>query len=139
MSESKQVPHLPAPRLQFRWVPNEHADYEWIVFYELVLPLGKYDCRREGPKGASGELALEIGKTLRGSSQTCPNDKPYRDGTHANWDNEALGGHLPIIVIDPQGRAFVEEFYREADDPSGWTPRGRMVPFVAADAPKAEA
>ncbi|MFG1370729.1 hypothetical protein V5F32_00970 [Xanthobacter oligotrophicus] len=139
MSESKQTPHLPAPRLQFRWAPGETPGYEWVVFYEFVLPLREHDCRRDGPQGASGELVLEIGKTARGSNQTCPNDKPYRDGAHANWDNEALGGYLPIIVIDPQGRPFVEELYREANDPPGWTPRSRMVPFVTADTPKAEA
>ena len=123
MNSEKDGGALPAPRLQFRWVPCEKPGFDWTCVYELVLPLREYDIRREREDGDVAELALEIAKTNVGTLNKCPNDSPYRDGAHARWDNEALGGHLPIIVIDPLGRPFVE---RERAD-GGMC----MVPFVA--------
>lgn len=113
---------LPAPRLQLRWAeaePNE-LGRQWACHYELVLPLGKHDIRRE-VYNEDGEMTGKVSElvaplkppTLRGSSSTpCEAkdgtryyDAPYRDGAHAQWDAKALGG-LPIYVIGPDGKAF---------------------------------
>ncbi|MCL8385530.1 hypothetical protein [Xanthobacter aminoxidans] len=118
---------LPAPRLQFRWEASTDREYEWVAHYELVLPLGEHDCRRDREGCENGELALRIGSTMRGSRETCPNDLPYRDGAYSRWDNAALGGHLPVIVIDPLGQAFTAQV----------TPEGiRMAPFAIEPAPQ---
>lgn len=113
---------LPAPRLQFRWVANPDAGsrHEWLCYYELVLPLHEHDIRRElydddgEQTGEINELVIALGgPTKRGSNhEPCRNmagrkffDDPYRDGAHAKWDSEALGG-LPIFAIDVDGTAI---------------------------------
>lgn len=99
---------LPAPRLQFRWLPCDDPAYTWTAIYELVLPLRDHDMRRPGGDGVGPcEMYLEMGRTRRGHGPECPNDTPYRDGVHAHWDGAALGG-LPIYVIDPKGQVWVE-------------------------------
>lgn len=115
-------PALPAPRLQLRWAESESNDrqYRWECHYELVLPLGTHDIRREvyNDDGVLVEEAAEFvvpmkPPTRRGSDVTpCQTqggaryyDEPYRDGAHAQWDSAALGG-LPIFVIAPDGEAF---------------------------------
>lgn len=115
-------PVLPAPRIQLRWAEAEQNNrgYEWACHYELVLPLSKYDIRRE-VYDEDGELTGEVSElvaalkppTLRGSSSTpCQArdgtryyDAPFRDGAHAGWDAKVLGG-LPVYVIAPDGEAF---------------------------------
>lgn len=114
---------LPAPRLQLRWEPYEgesHFGANWACHYELVMPLGEFDIRREiynddGEQIADREeLVVSFkGPTLRGAT-TVPcygnsgelhADAPYRDGAHANWDAAALGG-LPIFVVAPDGKSI---------------------------------
>lgn len=99
---------LPSPRLQFRWVPDPTGEYPWVAVYELVIGLREHDIRRESGKNSTGEMAVELGRTRRGGgSFNLPNDMPFRDGAHAKWDSEQLG-NLPILVIDPNGKAWVE-------------------------------
>lgn len=114
--------YLPAPRLQLRWDKAEQNErhYEWACHYELVLPLGEYDIRREiydsdGVQiGELSELVIAIKPpTLRGGGG-CPcqtkngerySDPPFRDGAHAIWDSKVLN-EIPIYVIAPDGEAF---------------------------------
>lgn len=123
------TPALPAPRLQFRWVPGEETRYQWACVYEIVLPLREHDFRRERGNHLVTEVALEISRTNRDSDEDAPNDMPFRDGARAAWDNKALGGHLPIIVLNPYGEPFVREMAGEFSF--------RMVPFVAGTVPAA--
>lgn len=117
---------LVAPRLQLRWRPKGDGDdsgfgFDWQCVYELVLPLRDTDIRREvyedGEQvGKRDVLALEISVTNCGRSGEEPcrapdgslhYDSPFRDGAHASWDSEALGG-LPIFVIAPDGTAIAK-------------------------------
>lgn len=115
-------PELVAPRLQLRWAPTAPNDraYPWECHYELVMPLREIDIRRDvynedGEKiGEVSELVVELKPPTRRYSDmtpcqaqdgSCYYDEPYRDGAHAQWDAEALGG-LPIYVIATNGEAF---------------------------------
>ena len=121
-AEPAVIPPLPAPRLQLRWVkadPNS-LGHEWACHYELVIPLGELDIRREiyddegsvtkGPMEAVIQMKLP---TLRRDTRTpCQYqdgaryyDPPFRDGAHAAWDAAVLG-NPPIYVIAPDGVAF---------------------------------
>lgn len=118
------VGKLPAPRLQLRWeATGDDQRYEWQCHYELVLPLGEYDIRREVYRedsdddeevGYVDELVVAMNTpTLRGGNHTpCTSmqgeryyDAPYRDGAHASWDAAVLG-NLPIYVVAPDGTHF---------------------------------
>lgn len=112
---------LPAPRLQLRWAPSvQRSGYQWECHYELVLPLGEFDIRRE-QYGEDGEELPKISElivpmnppSLRGGELTpCTAgngeryyDTPFRDGAHAQWDAKLIG-NPPIFVIAPDGMAF---------------------------------
>lgn len=118
---------LPAPRLQLRWAEAEPSSrYPWACHYELVLPLGEHDIRRESydddGKCTVGPCEAVIPMkppTLRGGNAPCENpdgtlycDTPFRDGAHANWDAKVLG-NPPIYVIAPDGTAFLHEAKRD--------------------------
>jgi hypothetical protein len=122
------VAELPAPRLQLRWTPStQRPGYDWECHYELVLPLGEYDIRRENYDEDGNELE-KINElvvpikppSLRGSDKIpCTGqdgnryyDAPYRDGAHALWDAKVIG-NPPIFVIAPDGMAFSK---RESDE-----------------------
>lgn len=113
---------LPTPRLQLRWATNPSADslHEYLCHYELVIPLREHDIRREVydedgmQTGETAEMVIRIhGPTKRDANhRPCCDmlgrrfyDEPYRDGMHAKWDSEALGG-IPIFVIDLDGNAI---------------------------------
>lgn len=113
--------NLPAPRLQLRWrkpTENELSNdsigfmntHRWSCDYELVIPLGEHDIRREsGP-----ELVAKLGTTFTSSGRDEPPDyAPFRDGAHAKWDSEALGG-LPVYVICMDGTAKLQPENSEA-------------------------
>lgn len=135
---------LPAPRLQLRWERNTGAprgrfmmatDVEWLCHYELVLPLGEFDIRREvydEDGDQIGEVDVLVvplkGPTIRTSGANvvpcwdhregrayC--DGPFRDSAHAKWD-AALLGNLPVFVIAPDGMAFADGVGR-APRPTG--------------------
>jgi len=102
-------------RLQLRWQKGEKIN-EWLCHYELILPLGEYDVRRD--QHEQGFIALPIKEpTVRTATQTpClqyPSNEPYadtpfRDGAHAIWDSQKLGD-LPIYVIGLDGTEFLWE------------------------------
>lgn len=111
---------LPTPRLQMRWEvnPDTESRYQYLCHYELVMPLGAHDIRREvyNDEGEMTDKRDELvvpmgGPSMRGSNTPpclCGDggdlyfDEPYRDGAHAKWDAEVLGG-LPIWVIALDG------------------------------------
>ena len=94
---------IPCPRLEFRWEKVSEDWLERLCVYSLVLPLKKHDIRRTDVEGNPKELRLEIGRTKVKSGEgpvfDGGVDVPLRDGAHAHWDNEALGGHLPVVAI----------------------------------------
>jgi hypothetical protein len=114
---------LPAPRLQLRWAPSrQRPGYDWECHYELVIPLGEYDIRREQYDADGNELekVSELivplkPPSLRGSARIpCQDmkgeryyDAPFRDGAHAMWDAKVIG-NVPIFVIAPDGKAFAK-------------------------------
>jgi hypothetical protein len=126
MSEHGLIAKLPAPRLQFRWSPLDEADdsgfgFNWKCVYQLVLPLGEHDQRREIYEdgeivGEREELELTFPGFTKVGSRTAPCtdrdgtrycETPFRDGAHSQWDSAALGG-LPIYVIAPDGVVFAK-------------------------------
>lgn len=113
---------LPVPRLQLRWLKSDDARYQWMCHYELVMPLREHDIRREVyddegmQTGEVDELVVPLkepscrsggGTPCRTPDGASYYDAPYRDGAHARWDSEALGG-LPVYVIDLQGVAHLK-------------------------------
>jgi hypothetical protein len=111
-------PKLPAPRLELRWEPKlAEPGHEWdtaICRYLLVLPLKEHDIRREGKDGESYEdYILEISHTeVTGSGERPVVNgivtTPYRDGAHAEWDSDALGG-VPIYAVCGDDVTLVRE------------------------------
>lgn len=116
---------LPTPRLQMRWQPSTRKrEYNWECHYELVIPLKQYDIRgerydenEERIRPDLTEAAIPMKEpTLRGGNHapctamdgTRYCDAPYRDGAHARWDSEALGG-LPVFVIAPDATVWQDE------------------------------
>ena len=108
MNESPLIPQkkLPAPRLELRWAPGTEGWGSCTCFYNLVLPLDKYDVRRERTRKKGeriAELTMEIGATQRMGGGGSPLQEwgiatPYRDGAHALWDAKLLG-NLPIYAV----------------------------------------
>lgn len=103
--------------LQFRWEkPDEPAGVfgheNWLCNYELCIPLGEHDIRRDGKDGEKvrDTFTILICTTKRGASLppciavdgTYFFDAPYRDGAHATWDAPKMGG-IPIICIAVDG------------------------------------
>jgi hypothetical protein len=104
VSMSTESITLPSPRLEFRWLNESGDQVHWLCNYSLVLPLREHDCRR-GENDEHKEKVLQVGYT--NVRMGCPRlpviegkvDTPFRDSAHAKWDNEALGGHLPVVAI----------------------------------------
>lgn len=99
---------IPCPRLEFEWIKTGETWRERECIYSLVLPLGEYDIRREDGEGnkVRSETKAELGRTrVTGGKGTPPIwddgivESPFRDGAHAKFDNDALGGHLPIVSV----------------------------------------
>jgi len=96
---------MPCPRLELRWVKSGESWYERECVYSLVFPLGELDIRSTDVEGNPRERSLEISRTKvrggNGEPPICDGEvyTPYRDGAHAFWDRDALGGHLPIVAV----------------------------------------
>ena len=106
--------------LLFTYLPI--GGHSWLVFYELVLPLEELDIRGtfenpsvESPGDApdsrtvylakDNSMRLPLGRTevtayegypMRGENISLP----FRDGAHAQWDRERLGG-LAVYAKTP--------------------------------------
>lgn len=95
-----------APRLELRWGKVGPTWENRECSYNLVIPLGPYDCRREDREGRSVRTCqtVELGKTVVTGGRSPlydaeeAIDTPFRDGAHAKWDSAALGG-LPIYAV----------------------------------------
>lgn len=111
---------MPAPRLELRWRDIEKQTDQNTVecVYSLVLSLGPHDIRAEReredgePLPNVMELSVQLGRTLSNNNAKRRYDSmrdevqtPYRDGAHAQWDAEQLGG-LPIYAV-ADGRAWL--------------------------------
>jgi hypothetical protein len=96
---------IPCPRFEFKWVKTGASWISRECIYSLVIPLRELDIRHTDNPGNPTEKTLEIGRTeVNGGNGEPPmNDgmvnTPFRDGAHARWDNESLGGHLPIVAV----------------------------------------
>jgi hypothetical protein len=149
---------LPAPRLQLRWapkpVPNSdpkrrkdialskrvsrmmnlpyHPDQAWDCFYEMVLPVDRYDIRNE--RYGVGFIIIPISWSRRTSARVpCEHssiDDPYRDGAHAFWDSKELGW-LPIFVVSPNGSAAMKATY--TDQPAEWPALAQAIEARSAE------
>lgn len=91
---------LPLPRLQLTW--QKLDTFDWECHYELLIPVREHDIRNESNRGY---IPVPIGKTNvhtgheRGPvMQDGTLDAPFRDGAHAKWDSDRLGG-MPIFVV----------------------------------------
>lgn len=106
---------MPCPRLEFRWERISEDLFNWKCVYSLVIPLAALDIRSTDVEGNPREKALEIGVTRsnigHGYSpvQNGKVETPFRDGSHAQWDCEALGGHLPIVAVCGDVATLVEK------------------------------
>lgn len=101
--------------LQLRWAPDDESS-GWLCHYELVLPLKKWDIRREIWKDGedTGKRVKELVIPLKGPTRRqgggipCERrdgslyyDEPYRDGAHAKWDARRLGiKRIVVIALD---------------------------------------
>lgn len=106
---------MPCPRLELRWERITDDRFNWKCVYSLVLPLGEHDIRSTDVEGNPREKVLEIGVTRSniGDGYSPVRDgkvgTPFRDGAHAAWDCEALGGHLPIVAVCGDVATLVEK------------------------------
>lgn len=108
----------PMPRLEFRWrtepkdqnetdIKDRSFDPQTLRFcdYGLVMPLRELDIRAEvdGKHGVKDHMFHVFSTTAVSGGAPMPGDVPFRDGAHAKWDNEALGGHLETWCQDLDG------------------------------------
>lgn len=120
MSNAKTLLAMPCPRLELRWVKDGDSWRTCTCVYSLVIPLDKLDIRSTDHPDKSRELVLEMSRTNVASGDDSPPiydgkvDTPYRDGAHAQWDCEALGGHLPIVAVCGDVATLVEKRPRGA-------------------------
>lgn len=99
---------MPCPRLEFEWIMTGKDWGKRDCVYSLVIPLTEFDIRREDENGVKvrSEWKVEIGRTnVIGGRRDHPPiwddgtiDTPFRDGAHAKFDSEVLGG-LPIVAV----------------------------------------
>lgn len=116
MSTSDHAVVMPCPRLEFRWFKDDES-CDWRsrhCVYSLVIPLRELDIRSTDVEGNPREMSLEIGRTdVGGGNGDAPIhkgkvDTPFRDHSHAIWDREALGRHLPIVAVCGDVATLVE-------------------------------
>lgn len=107
---------MKTPYLRLRW--EEETIDSYLCHYELIIPLDKNDIRRE--IWENGEMirkrsfltvAMNADGPVRRTGGGVPciiensgyfYDAPYRDGAHAKWDSDKLGG-IPVRVMAIDG------------------------------------
>jgi hypothetical protein len=113
---------LPMPRLELRWDPEGAEPPEGYSAgakccrYLLVVPLTKWDIRREDAEGEQvrDRKETELGCTVRRFSGKSPVvwldhksiETPYRDHAHATWDSHIL--NIPAYVTAGEHAMFLE-------------------------------
>lgn len=116
------IDSLPVDKAYLHFDATRIHSEEVQVDYELVLPLPALDCRgTHDHKGSSrpkshrriwldkkNNKRIPLGRTMVGTSNANypfnnfrPEDidLPFRDGAHASWDNERLGGLQLIYTM----------------------------------------
>ena len=99
------IDKLPCPRFEFRWERINGMWNECHCVYSLVIPLRAGDIRRGKMGDARTEYTVPLGTTKVGLGRNMPPitdgvvDTPFRDFSHAQYDNKALGGHIPIVAV----------------------------------------
>ncbi|MDQ1185955.1 hypothetical protein [Agrobacterium larrymoorei] len=102
--------------LRLRWeaAPDNFSfsGKNWLCHYELVIPLQRWDRRREDEDGVPhrDELVVPLNSPCVRAADREPCrlddgtywfDTPYRDGAHAYWDAKLLGDpEVLCIAID---------------------------------------
>ncbi len=98
---------MPCPRLELEWAKTGDTWHDRECIYSIVLPLGEYDIRRENEDGEKvrSEWKAEIGRTKASGGRNGPPiwgdgtvEMPFRDGAHAMFDQESLGGQIPVVA-----------------------------------------
>lgn len=115
----KDIPSsLPTPRFEFNW--RKIDDYNFECDYCLVIPLDKYDIRREREDEdetyyEDDEMKLIISTTkVNTGAEDFPYrgddlDTPFRDSAHVQWDKKNMNVDYPIyIVYDNDYKLFKE-------------------------------
>lgn len=113
---------LPMPRLELRWdaedapPPEGHPVGARACRYLLVMPLGKWDIRREDEDGeqvrdsVETELRCTVRSFCGGLQLVWPEsnsiDTPYRDGAHARFDSHVL--KIPAYATAGEYAMFLE-------------------------------
>lgn len=125
MSDPVKIDSIPDARTKARleFTYEKVGPGEWTVFYELVVPLNKADCRgtfdhkpaKRIPKSwrmvyLSKDNCIRIPMGRSGCQTTNPDypfyrdgtlGTPFRDGAHSQWDQEKLG--VERYSITPRG------------------------------------
>lgn len=105
---------LPVPRLELRWEENtdDNKDiYPIKSIYNIVFPIGKYDCRVDGYDDDK-TITTQMGSTYSTGkfNKLIDNEYgieiPFRDGSHIAWDSTTL--RLPAFVVCGDKAQFLE-------------------------------
>jgi hypothetical protein len=111
---------LPCPRFEFLWSKDGDSWTRRFCTYSLVIPLGELDIRSTDVDGNPRERRLEIGRTNVSGGNGHPPiyegkvDTPFRDAAHAQWDCDALGGHIPIYAVCENTATLIPKQPRKA-------------------------
>ena len=97
---------MPLTRLQLTWERTTHPYWKWKCWYEMFIPIEKYDIRKDFTKKrrmrfgyrTPGAVTYVLGYTKIGTEgpPRMP-DMPFRDGCHAAWDSTNTG--MPAFVV----------------------------------------
>jgi hypothetical protein len=115
----EKTSELPVPRLQIEWEAGA-SDREWIVWYELIMPLRSHDGRKCSSRRANNKgfgwcdgtnMHYHMGRTNiqggLGPVHLGVIDTPFRDGAHARWDAAVL--KLPVYAVYGDDACKIEE------------------------------
>jgi hypothetical protein len=109
----------PCPRIDLKWryVTDEELeaghgiDAKWACDFGLTMPVQRNDIRSNVYDeendvemiGCKSEIFHKFGTTFRGGGLTPKgHDVPFRDGVHAKYDADVLGG-LEVWITDLYG------------------------------------
>lgn len=123
---------MPSPRFQLKWEKNPDSE-DWrqrVCIYSLVIPLNKSDVRRgecgipENEKKDEIELVISRTRVRGGTAKSAYPvhegivDTPFRDYSHALWDRDNLGEHIPIVAVCENVWNIVENEKSNTSEPN---------------------